>query len=842
MTSQAIPQNDKALLAAQAKAGQAGVDAYQAAKDEMAADQQQVLQHATQAAQARGGPAQASGLVASQANDAYNKGQAQLSRGQANTAARSAGRQESMNLYNEMVLGSRSLIEDQAEAASLMINTQSEADVASIRREGESNVNSINSQMELEAAQFEQAMRQQEKDAQLEQSRWEREMEQRERLARMSAAASGGGGDEGRKATQSEIKAALAQGGVARLNEVAGSLGARVDQANITDEALEFLYTGSMEQQTKYSTTANQIFAPLLDNGMSARDIAQIGWAWDKTGKIDDESLYELAKYNYRQENPNGPQVYDPEPEELDPFINSARYEINDLLGELQIKANQLIDQGLKSANSTGVQITKNDLDFGNLKPQLGAVNNRNLNAAQNAEANRYTALASSYGAANWSPAAPPAVGRDLQAQQYEDWGSGNNAWLGDMSFDPVTGEQDRLNRELEYSTRDLYANDESMRPFLDTLMNSARGFDDIANEQGLSESRMIEQILGMRAPDEFNLDDYSPAADGRQIYTDFLRANPGMADGSGAETARLMFQEAMSGADPAYWDALNVSQEDLIPYMQMGRQELIDTNYLDASGASQNGSLSDLYKPKSFEDMSREQREINASDNEYYMDEADQADRLSQLSDNSFIKYANAAANSLPNYNQLDDAGKAEAILREVKADAKFQASKHAGLWADDFEGLFRSPEQMIGLLNADYSDTSAEIEIGIKNDDSTKNYIGLSTAALNGLIKQELSDGIVKEDATDPDNLRYFTTLDNVLIGLNDTFRTHWNEVNYDAQDYEAFLTELGLNNQGSSAQQHVMYSYMQLFKPGRVPPLSMNSNLPPYSGQSTTIDLDG
>ena len=283
MTSQAIPQNDKALLAAQAKAGQAGVDAYQAAKDEMAADQQQVLQHAAQAAQARGGPAQASGLVASQAKDAYNKGQAQLSRGQANTAARSAGRQESMNLYNQMVLGSRSLIEDQAEAASLMINTQSEADVASIRREGEANVNSINSQMELEAAQFEQAMRQAEKDAQLEQSRWEREMEQRERLARMAAAGSGGGGDEGRKATQSEIKAALAQGGIARLNEVAGSLGARVDQANITDEALEMLYTGSMEQQRKYTTTANEIFAPLLDNGMSAaRHCARLVQAWDE--------------------------------------------------------------------------------------------------------------------------------------------------------------------------------------------------------------------------------------------------------------------------------------------------------------------------------------------------------------------------------------------------------------------------------------------------------------------------------------------------------------------------------------------------------------------------------
>ena len=493
--------------------------------------------------------------------------------------------------------------------------------------------------------------------------------------------------------------------------------------------------------------------------------------------------------------------------------------------------------QGLESANETGVQITKNDLDFGNLKQfipvERTVVNagpgSNNMNIAPHMPA----------------PPAPPAVGRALQAQQYEDWGSGNNAWLGDLSFDPVTGEQDRLNRELEYSTRDLYANDESMRPFLDTLMNSARGFDDIANEQGLSESRMIEQILGMRAPDQFNLDDYSPAADGAQIYTDFLRANPGMADGSGAETARLMFQEAMSGADPAYWDALNVSQQDLIPYMQMGRNELNNANYLDASGASQNGSLSDLYKPKSFEEMSREQREINKSDNDYYMNEADQADRLSQLSDNSFNKYANAAANSTRNYSQLDDAGKAEAIMREVKADAKFQASKHAGLWANEFEGLFRSPEEMIRLLNADYSDESAEIEVGVKNNDNTKTFIGLSAEALNGLIKKELAGGEVGEviervDENDPDNPRYFTTLDNVLIGLNDTFRTQYNEVNYKADDYETFLTELGLNNQGSSAQQHVMYSYMQLFKPGRVPTLSLNSDLPPYSGESTTIDL--
>ena len=844
MTSQAIPQNDKALLAAQAKAGQAGVDAYQAAKDEMASDQQQVLQHAQQAAQARGGPAQATQLATSQANDAYNKGQAQLSRGQANAAARSAGRQESMNLYNHMVLGSRSLIEDQAQAAALMINTQSEADLAGIRREGESTVNSINSQMELEAAQFEQAMREAEKNAQLEEERWEREMEQRERLARMSASG-GGSGSGGRSATQAEIKAALAQGGIARLNEVAGTLGARVDQANITNEAVELLYTGAFEEQNKYGTAASQIFAPMLNNGMTERDIAAIAQGWADNGKIDETDLRGLAQYRYDLENPTPLWMQDPRnqsaygstqqvnPQDLDPFANDAQYEINALLAKIQNDASELINKGLESANSTGVQITRDDLDFGNLRNGLPGITQNVRNAGPGSN---------SLNLVQPGPSSP-LTGAALEAANYRKWGAGNNDWLGDFKFDPVTGEQDRLNRELEYSTRDLYANDESMRPFLDAMYGQTRGLDAISDEQGISESRMIEQILGMRAPDEFNIDDYNPNANHEAIYNEFLRANPGMADGSGADVARQMFQEAMSSADPAYWDALNVSQEDLAPYMMMGRQELNDSNYLDASGTSQGKSLSQLYDPQSLNEMKRDQREIDAADNKFFNDNAQAGNRLEQLNPNVRDKYTREAAASNPQYYQMSPAGQAEAALDALSRDASQTAVDIAGVYGSDLEALFMSPEDMINTLNADFSDGSddAMIQIGAKTDEPIKEYVGLESKVLDDLINRQ--DGsVVFDDSEGEDNLKYFTTLDSALRGLKGTIENDWNQNNNDPEDYETFIQELGLSSQRVGRLDQIMYEFMRFHLPSRTQTLSMNSNLPPFSGPGATYQPSG
>ena len=845
MTSQAIPQNDKALLAAQAKAGQAGVDAYQAAKSEMAADQQQVLQHATEAAQARGGPAQAAKLATSQANDAYNKGQAQLSRGQANTAARSAGRQESMNLYNQMVLGSRSLIEDQAEAAALMINTQSEADVAGIRRQGESNVNSINSQMELEAAQFEQAMRQAEKDAQLEQERWEREMEQRERLARMSAGGGGGSGSGGRSATQAEIKAALAQGGIARLNEVAGSLGARVDQADISNEAVEALYTGSLMQQNKYGDAANALFAPLLANGMSERDIAVIAQGWADNGKIDETDLRSLAQYQYDVDNPTPLWMNDPRNQSqygnttvqrddaLDPYLQDAQNEVNRLLANLQNDATELINTGLESANKSGVQITKDDLDFGNLRRALpGAAALRETGPGGNS----INMIA--------PPAGPTPYSELDQAAKYQAWGRGNNAWAGDFSFDPYTGEQDRLNRELEYSTRDLYENDESMRPFLDGLMGQSRKFDGIANEQGLSESRMIEQILGMRAPDEFNLDDYAQNANGEAIYEQFLRANPGMADGSGADVARQMFQEAMSSADPAYWDALNVSQENLAPYMMMGRQELNDSNFMDAAGTNGNKSLSELYDPRSYTEMAREQRELNAADNEYFNEQAASDAQFGPLTKSTLNGYVNAAQASNPRFRDMDQAGQTEAISKAIENDAIDQARNLMGTNANAFRALFDSNEQMISALNADFSDQSQGIRIGVANDDYIKKYIGLNRDVLQQMIDTDTENGTQLINAyTDDETGEYVyeTTLSNVLYGLRDTVSTNYNQANSDGGDYVKFLQGLGLTQVSGDPQDRLMYQFMELFSPDRVNELSMNSNLPPSAGQGPTIDRD-
>jgi len=829
MTSQAIPQNDKALLAAQAKAGQAGVDAYQAAKDEMAADQQQVLQHATQAAQARGGPAQATELATSQANDAYNKGQAQLSRGQANTAARSAGRQESMNLYNQMVLGSRSLIEDQADAAALMINTQSEADVASIRREGESNVHTINSQMELEAAQFEQAMRQAEKEAQLEEQRWQREMEQRERLARMSASGGGGGGSETRTATQAEIKAALSQGGIQRLNEVAGSLGARVDNADISNEAYEALYTGSLMQQNKYGDAALELFAPLLAEGMSERDIAVIGQAWADNGKIDETDLRSLAQYQYERDHPkplwmNDPRAYSeygnlsvPTGEQLQPYVQDAHNEINKLLANLQNEATALINTGLEGANAGGLQITKADLDFGNLRRAVPRT------SPNEAAATRWTALANSYGA-QLDPVKhviePVTAYADLdQAEKYERWGSGNNAWAGDFSFDPNTGEQDRLNRELEYSTRDLYENDESMRPFLDGLMGQARSFDDIANEQGLSESRMIEQILGMRAPDEFSLDDYSQSANGEEIYDQFLRANPGMADGSGAEVARLMFQEAMSSADPAYWDALNVSQENLQPYMMMGRQELNDHNYMDAAGTNGTKSLSELYKPGSYDDMAREQRELNKTDNEYALEERQLRTQFEQMNGDLFRQMIDETRETTDGYDGMDDRSKGQAIMQVVQQLAEQKAQILAPTVEGELLDLWGGNAP---LMVEDLENTF--IPIGEMQDDGQADYIGLHPDVL---------DRMSENSQIRLDGETSVVSLENVMQGLQDTISLSRTTSNFSEPDYLEAVTNLGISNAATDKVGQILFQYMQLFAPGRVSVLPQNAPLAPNTG---------
>jgi hypothetical protein len=149
-----------------------------------------------------------------------------------------------------------------------------------------------------------------------------------------------------------------------------------------------------------------------------------------------------------------------------------------------------------------------------------------------------------------------------------------------------------------------------------------------------------------------------------------------------------------------------------------------------------------------------------------------------------------------------------------------------------------------MISALNADFSDQSQGIRIGVANDDDIKKYIGLNRDVLQQMIDTDTENGTQLINAyTDDETGEYVyeTTLSNVLYGLRDTVSTNYNQANSDGGDYVKFLQGLGLTQVSGDPQDRLMYQFMELFSPDRVNELSMNSNLPPSAGQGPTIDRD-
>jgi hypothetical protein len=241
---------------------------------------------------------------------------------------------------------------------------------------------------------------------------------------------------------------------------------------------------------------------------------------------------------------------------------------------------------------------------------------------------------------------------------------------------------------------------------------------------------------------------------------------------------------------------------------------------------------------------MAREQRDINASDNEYFNEQAGSDAQFGPLTESTLNGYVSAAQASNPRFEDMDRAGQTQAVSQAIANDASAQARDLMGTNANEFKALFDSNEQMVAALNADFSDQSQAIRIGVANDEDVKNYIGLNQDVLQRMIDDDTANGTqLINTYTDDETGEYLyeTTLSNVLYGLRDTVGTNYNEANSDGGDYVKFLQGLGLTQVSGNAQDRLMYRFMELFSPDRINELSLNSNLPPSAGAGPTIDRD-
>ena len=147
-----IPSADKALLAAQATAGPAGVDAYEAAKRELAAQQAAAVAQAQAEAQRRGSPTGALSAASGAASGMYDQRIASLTEAQGIAAAQGAMREQRMVDYGGAVNQARGLIADQAAQTVAPINAETNFRIRSLERQGQNDVDRIEAQIRLEAA------------------------------------------------------------------------------------------------------------------------------------------------------------------------------------------------------------------------------------------------------------------------------------------------------------------------------------------------------------------------------------------------------------------------------------------------------------------------------------------------------------------------------------------------------------------------------------------------------------------------------------------------------------------------------------------------------------------
>lgn len=201
----AIPQSDGALLAAQAKAGQAGVDAYEAAKQELAANSGRTIQGAMTSATARGAPSGALPEVMSGAQDISNQRMNSLTGAQAAYQDAMTSREARMSDYQGAIQGARGLIKDQVNQTIAPMTAQAGFALDELRRSGTNRVDEINANSALEKMRFEA-------EAAARQQAWEIEQMQRAAAARSSGGGGGGGGGDDRETitTEGQLMGALA--------------------------------------------------------------------------------------------------------------------------------------------------------------------------------------------------------------------------------------------------------------------------------------------------------------------------------------------------------------------------------------------------------------------------------------------------------------------------------------------------------------------------------------------------------------------------------------------------------------------------------------------------------
>jgi hypothetical protein len=147
-----IPSADAALLAAQAKAGQAGVDAYKAAQNEFTNQRQQALQQAMQEAGLRGAPAGAMQSLQSTMSAPYDQGIASMSARSADYQAEMGRRDRTLADYNSAVQSARTLIPGQVEMAVAPIRAQSDFNLRSQQIAGDRSVAEIQANTQLALA------------------------------------------------------------------------------------------------------------------------------------------------------------------------------------------------------------------------------------------------------------------------------------------------------------------------------------------------------------------------------------------------------------------------------------------------------------------------------------------------------------------------------------------------------------------------------------------------------------------------------------------------------------------------------------------------------------------
>ena len=179
MSGTAIPQSDGALLAAQAKAGQAGLDAYEAAKAEMSSNRNNAISGALSAAQSRGAPNAAMQSTLAGAEQVYDQRQASLTGAEAAYKDAMASRSQRAQDYQGAIQGARGLISDQAAQAVAPIRAQSEFQINQLRQSGQNRVSEINANQSLNMSRMtaEGAARQQQYDLSLARYQEEKRLE-----------------------------------------------------------------------------------------------------------------------------------------------------------------------------------------------------------------------------------------------------------------------------------------------------------------------------------------------------------------------------------------------------------------------------------------------------------------------------------------------------------------------------------------------------------------------------------------------------------------------------------------------------------------------------------------